>query len=89
MFRSPNVGFKDASNLAAAGKIVMEVHFPERVHKLKLSDIRQADDYLERAFSDDVSVKVFLPMIKEEDVDPTLSTHQIGINLTFKKKWIS
>ena len=42
------------------------------MHKLKLSDIRQAEDYLERAFSDDVSVTVFLPMIEEEDVNPKL-----------------
>ena len=46
-------------------------HFPEGIHKLKPSDIRQAEDYLERAFSDDVSVTVFLPMIEEEDVNPT------------------
>ena len=43
-------------------------HFPESIHKLKPSDIRQAEDYLERAFSDDVSVTVFVPMIEEEDV---------------------
>ena len=51
-------------------------HFPEGIHKLKPSDIRQAEDYLERAFSDDVSVTVFLPMIKEEDVNTTFEHPQ-------------
>merc|ERR1711895_271069 len=41
------------------------------MHKLKSLDIRQAEDYLERAFSDDVSATAFLPMIEEEDVNPT------------------
>ena len=41
------------------------------MHKLKPSDIRQAEDYLERAFSDDVSVTVFLPMVEKEEVNPT------------------
>ena len=41
------------------------------MHKLKPSDIRQAENYLERAFSNDVSVTAFLPMIEEEDVNPT------------------
>ena len=46
-------------------------HFPEGRHKLKPSDIRQAEDYLERAFSDNVSVKAFLPMIEKEDLTAT------------------
>ena len=75
VFRSPNFGFKDASSLAAAGKNSMgnfcRNHFPESRHKLKPSDIRQAEDYLERAFSDDVSVTSFLQMIEEEDANPT------------------
>ena len=75
MFRSPNFGFKDASSLAAAGKNSMGTfyssHFPEGMHKLKQSDIRQAEDYLERAFSDNVSVTVFLPMIDEEETNYT------------------
>ena len=41
------------------------------MHKLKPPDIKQAEDYLERAFSDDVSVIVFLPMVEEEEVNPT------------------
>ena len=41
------------------------------MHKLKPSDVRQAEDYLERAFSDDVSVTAFLSIIEEEDVNPT------------------
>merc|ERR1712089_81571 len=40
-------------------------HFPESMHKLKPSDIRQAENYLERAFSDDVNFTAFLPMIEE------------------------
>ena len=45
--------------------------FPEGIHKLKPTDIDQAEDYLERAFSNDVSVTVFLPMIEAEDNNPT------------------
>ena len=44
--------------------------FPEGIHKLKPGDIDQAEDYLERAFSDDISATVFLPMIKAEDSNP-------------------
>ena len=66
VFRSPTFGFKDASSLAATEKSSMvtfySTHFPEGMHKLKQSDIKQAGDYLKRAFSDDVSVTVFLPM---------------------------
>ena len=75
VFRSPNFGFKDASSLAAAGKnskgSFYSSHFPESMHKLKPSDVRQAEDYLERAFSDDVSITVFLPVVEEEEVNPT------------------
>ena len=46
-------------------------YFPEGMHKLKPPDVKQAKDYLERAFSDDMSVTVFLPMIEGEDVNPT------------------
>ena len=50
VFRSPNFGFKDASSLAAAGKNSMgtfySTHFPEGMHKLKQSDVKQAKDYL-------------------------------------------
>ena len=45
--------------------------FPTNLHELKLSDITQPEDYIERAFSDDVSITVFLPMIEEEEVNPT------------------
>ena len=41
------------------------------MHKLKPLDIRQAEDYLKRAFSDDVSVTVFLPMIEDEETNQT------------------
>ena len=46
-------------------------YFPEGRHKLKPPDIKQAEDYLERAFSDNVSVTVFLPMVEEEESNPT------------------
>ena len=46
-------------------------HFPEGMHKLKPSDIRQAEDYFKRAFSDDISVTVFLPMIEDEETNHT------------------
>ena len=75
VFRSPNFGFKDASSLAAAGKNSMgefyRSYFPEGRHKLNLQDIKQAEDYLERAFSDDVSITVFLPMVEKEEKVPT------------------
>ena len=68
VFRCSNFGFKDTSSLAAVGKNSMgnfyRSHFPESRHKLKPSDIRQAEDYLDRAFSDDVSITAFLPMIE-------------------------
>ena len=46
-------------------------YFPEGRHKLNPQDIKQAEDYLERAFSDDVSVTVFLSMVEEEESVPT------------------
>ena len=46
-------------------------YFQEGNYKLKLQDIKQAEDYLERAFSDDVSMTVFLPMVEEEENKPT------------------
>ena len=75
VFRSPNFRLKDAWSLAATGKnrigIFYSTHFPEGMHKLKQSDIKQSEDYPERAFSDDVSVTVFLPMVEEEDTNHT------------------
>ena len=80
VFRSPNFGFRDASSLAAAGKNSMGQFYrqfsPEGMHKLKPQDIAQAEDYLERAFSDEVSVTAFLPMIEAEDINPTLDHPQ-------------
>ena len=47
-------GFKDVSSLAATEKNSMgnfyRSYFPEGKHKLKLPDVKQAEDYLERAF---------------------------------------
>ena len=75
VFRSKNFIFKDSSSLAAAGKNSMgdfyRSYFPKGKHKLKPPDIKQAEDYLERAYSDDVSVTVFLPMVEEEESNPT------------------
>ena len=61
-------------------------HFPERRHKFKPSDIRQAEDYLERAFSDDVSVTAFLPMIEEEDVNATFEHPENWNQLNLQEK---
>ena len=48
-------------------------YFPEGIHKLTPQDIEQAEEYLERAFSDDVNVTAFLPMIESEDNNPTFN----------------
>ncbi len=90
VFRSPNFRFKNTSSLAAGGKNSMgsfyRNHFPESMHKLKPSDIRQAEDYLERAFSDDVSVTAFLPMIEEEDVNATFEHPENWNQLNLQEK---
>ena len=41
------------------------------MHKLKQLDIKQVQDYLERAFSNDISVTVFLPKVEEGDTNHT------------------
>ena len=73
VFRSPNFGFKDASSLAAAGKNSMgtfySTYFPDGMHILQQANVKQAEDYLERAFSDAVTVNVFLPMVEGEDTN--------------------
>ena len=61
-------------------------HFPEGRHKLKPSDIRQAEDYLKRAFSDDVSVTAFLPMIEEEDLSATFEHPENWDQLNLQEK---
>ena len=53
--------------------------FSEGIHKLKPRYIDQAEDYLERAFSDDVSATVILPMMRQKAVTQPLSIHQNGI----------
>ena len=53
---------------------------PEGIHKLNSQDTKQAQDYLESAFSDDVSVTVFLPMIEEEEINPTFKHPPKGTN---------
>ena len=90
IFRSPNFGFKDVSSLAAAEKNSMGYfyrnYFPEGRHKLKPSDIRQAEDYLERAFSDVVSITAFLPMIEEEDLNATFKHPENWDKLSLQEK---
>ena len=54
--------------------------------KLKPQDIEQAEDYLERAFRDDVSVTVFLPMIEAEDINPTFEHPQNWDKLSNQEK---
>ena len=61
-------------------------HFPEGRHKLKPSATRQAEDYLERAFSDDVSVTAFLPMIEEEDLSATFEHPENWDQLNIQEK---
>ena len=90
VFRSPNFGFKDTSSLAAAGKNSMgtfySTYFPDGMHKLQQDDIKKAEDYLERAFSDDVSVKTFLPMIEEEDLSTTFEHPENWDQLNLQEK---
>ena len=82
VFKSPNFGFKDAPSLAAAGKKSMgefyRSYFPEDKYKLNPADIKQAEVYLERAFSDDFSVTGFPPMVGERKVIPPSNTLLIG-----------
>ena len=46
-------------------------YFPEGKHKLKPPNVKQAEDYLKRAFSDNISITVFPPMAEEEENNPT------------------
>merc|ERR1712240_26070 len=90
VFRSPNFGFKDASSLAAAGKNMMckfyQEHFPEGPHKLSPEDLKKVAEILEKAFSDDVLNPVFLPMIEEEDKNPTFPHPDNWNDLTLEEK---
>ena len=52
---------------------ILQTIFPEGIHKLNPQDIAQAEDYLEKAFSDDVSATVIFPMIEAEDINPTFN----------------
>ena len=56
------------------------------MHKLKPQHIAQAEDYLQRAFSDDVSVTAFLPMIEAEDNTPTFDHPQNWNELSDQEK---
>ena len=56
------------------------------MHKLKPQDIAQAEDYLERAFSDHVCVPAFLPMIEAEDNYPTFDHPQNWNKLSNQEK---
>lgn len=90
VFRSPNFGFKDASSLAAAGKNMMcqfyQEHFPEGPHKLSPEDLKKVAEILEKAFSDDVLNPVFLPMIEEEDKNPTFPHQNNWDDLPLEEK---
>ena len=46
-------------------------YFPEDKYKLNQPNIKQAEDYLERAFSDNVSVTGLSPMVEGEKSNPT------------------
>ena len=61
-------------------------HFPEVKQKLYPGDIKQAEDFLERAFSDDVRVTVFLPMVEEEESVPTFELPPNWSQLSSKAK---
>ena len=61
-------------------------HFPEGRQKIKPSDIRQAEDYLKRAFSDLVSVTAFLPMIEEENLTATFEHPDNWDKLSLQEK---
>ena len=61
-------------------------YFPEGKHKLKLPDVKQAEDYLERAFSDNVSVTVFLPMVEEDEKNSTFEHPPIWNHLNSQVK---
>ena len=61
-------------------------HFPNGMHKLQQADVKQAEDYLNRAFSDDVSINVFLPMVEEEDTKHTFEHPPNWNKLTTQEK---
>ena len=90
VFRLPNFGFRDASSLAAAGKNIMcrfyEEHFPEGHHKLPPQDITRVAEVLEKTFSDDVLNPVFLPMVQDEDNNPTFPHPDKWSQLTIEEK---
>ena len=48
--------------------------------------IAQAEDYAQRAFSDDVSARAFLPMVEEEDNTPTFDRPENWKDLTDQDK---
>ena len=60
--------------------------FPDCQHKLKPQDLKQAEDYLERAFSNDVSVTVFLPMVEEEETNPTFKHCLVWSKINHQEK---
>merc|ERR1711962_1231259 len=90
VFRSPNFGYKDASSLEAAGKNKMcrfyQEYFPEGPHKLLPEDLKKVAEILEKAFSDDVLNVIFLPMIEEEDKNPTFPHPDNWNELTLQEK---
>ena len=61
-------------------------HFPEGPHKLLPRDLDKVADILEKAFSDDVLNPIFLPMIEEEDKNPTFPHPRNWDKLTLEEK---
>ena len=66
--------------------VILQTIFSRRYPKLSPQDIEQAEDYLETAFSDNVSVTIFLPMIKAEDINPTFEYPQNWKKLSNQEK---
>ena len=60
--------------------------FPEGKHKLKPLDIKQGEDYLERAFSNDVCVTVFLPIVEKKETNPAFNHPPDWSRLNSKEK---
>ena len=45
--------------------------FPEGIHKQSPKEVAKAEDFLQGAFSDDVSVNTVFPIVEEEEKAPT------------------
>ena len=63
-----------------------EQFFPEDIPKPKPENAESAKDYLEEAFSNDISTTIFLPMVETEGNNPTFKHPP---NWKFRKKLVS